>query len=77
MHARDPCNHVIRDTTRTGLCKTWTLDSGLDRGLDCGLEYGPLPVVSQSLRIPVDVAPKLTTIHKEFLQLVFQLVTSF
>ena len=24
-----------------GHCKSWTLDSGLDRGLDCGLDYGP------------------------------------
>ena len=24
----------------SGLCKSWTLDSGLDTGLDCGLDYG-------------------------------------
>ena len=24
-----------------GLCKSWTLDSGLDRGLDGGLDFGP------------------------------------
>ena len=26
--------------SRVGKCKSWTLDSGLDRGMDCGLDYG-------------------------------------
>ncbi len=30
----------VRQSGGTGLCKSWTLDSGLDHGLDYGLDYG-------------------------------------
>ncbi len=34
---------MSNDLPQTGLCKSWTLDCGLNRrldhGLDCGLEY--------------------------------------
>ena len=32
-------DHVVTELL-AGRCKTWTLDSGLDRGLDCVLEFG-------------------------------------
>ena len=44
MHALHEHHHTTRrlgcKITGRGMCKSWTLDSGLDRGLDCGLDCG-------------------------------------
>ena len=34
------CSFYLGPRVERGTCKTWTLDSGLDRGLDSGLQYG-------------------------------------
>ena len=61
--------HIVLDLDTGGLCKTWTLDSGLDYGLDwTGLDW-----TDQNSCIQTANAAKATT---AFLQLCLKLLPS-